>query len=66
MAYSDKKLIEICKSYNKYGEIKTAEVYGITIESVKRAVRKAKEIGIYTESANNQQSKYLNRILEQY
>lgn len=66
MAYSDKKLIEICKSYNKYGEIKAAEYYGITIDSLKRRIREAKERNLFTDSANSQQSKYLNKILEQY
>jgi predicted phosphodiesterase len=63
---SEERLKHICEVYNKYGEIKAAELLGITVESLKRRVRESKELNIYTQSANNSQSKYLNKILETY
>ena len=60
------RYLQISETYNKYGEVKTAELLGITIESLKRRIREAKELDIYVQSANNTQSKYLNKILETY
>lgn len=56
-------VIDVC---NKYGEIGAAELLGITVESLKRRIREAKELDIYKESATTIQSKYLNKILETY
>lgn len=58
--------INISEVYNKHGEVKAAELLGITVESLKRRIREAKELDIYKESANTSQSKYLNKILETY
>lgn len=59
-------LINVSEMYNKHGEIKASELLGIKVETLKRRVREAKESGIYIESANTVQSKYLNKILETY
>lgn len=66
MAYSDERLKFISKTYNKLGELKAAEILGITVETLKRTIREAKERNIYVQSTNNNQSRYLNKILETY
>ena len=66
MPCTDKRLIEISEAYNKYGEIKAAEVLGITVEGLKRRIREAKNRDIYKQSATSTQAKYLDKILETY
>ena len=63
---TDERLKTISETYNKYGEVKAAELLDITIETLKRRIREAKERDVYVQSANTTQSKYLNKILEKY
>ena len=63
---TNERYIQISEVYNKYGEIEAAKLLGMTIESLKRIIREAKERNLYTQSANTAQSKYLNKILETY
>ena len=43
---SEDRLKYISEVYNKYGEVKAAELLGVTIESLKRRIREAKELDI--------------------
>jgi len=60
------RYLQISEVYNKYGEVEAAKLLGMTIESLKRRIREAKELDIYVQSANTTQSKYLNKIFETY
>lgn len=63
---SDEKLIECSKIYQEKGLVKAAEILGMKPISLNRRIQEAKERGLFAESAPTNQSKYLNKILENY
>ena len=54
---TDERYRVISETYNNYGEVKAAEILGMTVHSLQARIREAKRKGIFIQSTNNMQSK---------